>query len=121
MTLSRPPTAAEFGFAGLCLLITLPSPLIVLGTLGRLELTANGFRQVSPLLPSRLVPWPDVEGPFVATRVSTVKFVGYRLTAAAQAGGSFFGSAMQRVQVYGMDVAAQASLMDEWRSRWTTA
>jgi hypothetical protein len=118
MTLGRPPTEAELGFAGLCLLMALSSPVNVLGTFGRLELTAYGFRQVTPLMPARLVLWIDVEGGFLPEQISSVKFVSYRLTPAAQARGSFLASATQRVRVYGMDATEQALLMTDWAFRW---
>jgi len=119
-TLGRPPTGAELGFAGLCLLSVVPSPVVVLQTLGRLELTAHGFRMVTPLLPSRMVLWLDVDGAgFLPAEVNFVKFVNYRLTAAAQASGSFLASATQRVRLYGMDATDQAVLMNDWKFRWS--
>lgn len=117
VTIGRPPAGAELGFAGLCLLMALPSPVIVLGTFGRLELTAHGFRQVTPLMPSRFVLWIDVDAGFFPEEIYFVKFVSYQLTPAAQA-SSFFGSATQRVRVYGMDATEQALLMNDWGRRW---
>lgn len=118
-TLGRPPTGAELGFAGLAVLMALPQLVIVLMTFGRLELTAHGFRQVTPLMPVRPVSWIDVDGGFFfPTAVSNVKFVGYTLTPAAQT-GRFLAAATQRVIVYGMPAEEQAALMADWYRRWT--
>lgn len=118
-TLGRPPTGAEIGFAGLCLLMVVPSPVIVLMTFGRLELAPQGFRQTTPLMPRRLVSWIDVDaGLFFPTSLSNVRYVGYSLAPAAQV-GRFLAAATQRVIVYGMSAEQQAQLMEEWYRRWT--
>lgn len=123
LTLGRPPTSAELGFAGLAAICALPSIVVVLATLGRLELGPAGFRQVTPLLPAPLIPWLDVGGNFFTSEVGYQKFVGYYLTPAAQARVSGLRSllpgATQRVMVYGMSADQQAELMEEWWRRWS--
>lgn len=124
LTLGRPPTSAELGFAGLATMMALPSIVVVLGTFGHLELRPDGFRQVTPLLPAPLVPWLDVDGEFFTSEVGVgyQKFVAYHLTPAAQARvaglRSLVPGATQRVMVYGMTADRQAELMEEWWRRW---
>ncbi len=131
LLLDRSPTASEVLFALLSLLMAIAgAAFIALGVLGRLELTAEGFRVRGLRGWGRMRRWIDVQdiSPYaISAGLTTQKTVAYRLTPAARARAgrglsSFFGAGRMTVMLFGgLSNREQAELMERWRQRWTAS
>lgn len=124
--LGHPPIVQDVLFALLCF------PVAAAGVVGwtmtatsRLELTPGGFR--IRRLEDQFVWWIDVKdirATAPTTGIRNQPMVAVRLTPAGRARARpgvvrFFGVDPLRIPSFGMGCDAQATLMEQWRQRWT--